>query len=143
MPRTLICTGRVCDTPALERTRSVNVPSSRPARTFLGGKHVSSLALDPARDRLYAIGRDGLLVKDSASTATSGFGIVETVTASVTIASARYVSLDPVNDRLYVSAYTKAYVFDRASGLDSNSDVPAPAVVTQDGKAIRGFVAVP
>ena len=99
----------------------------------------SAIAIDPARDRLYVAvnGYDGgLHAFDNASTLSGNF-------LSNTFVQSRnnqFITFDAANDRLYVGAYTDAYVINSASTL-TTGPLPASAqkLTGGTGMSIGGF----
>ena len=108
-----------------------------PTRTIdsVDGRAPYLMAVDEQRDILY--------VPD----VSTGLGIVRNAsTASPSLATVAFPSttpcltavVDSAHDRLYVGAYTNAYVFDNASTLTSASVVPG-VTVHADGASIFSF----
>ena len=102
-------------------------------RTINGvdGRAPALMAVDEQRDILY--------VPDS----TAGLGVVRNAsTATQTVARLAVpcltVAVDSAHDRVYVGAFSNAYVFDDASTLTSSSTVPAVAVQAA-GASIYSF----
>ena len=94
----------------------------------------TGLAIDPVNDRLYVSDPImGLQVVGQASSS-SGFQA-----GTLAIPSAHYVTLDAGNDRLYVGAYTSAYIINNASTLGAGSQVPAALTMAPNGCSIAGF----
>ena len=77
------------------------------------------IEVDYVRDRLYVSGNANLYVFDNAST----LGGTVTATAVIPVPNAETVSLDRVNDRLYVGGdySNQLFIFDGASTLTSSS----------------------
>ncbi len=68
---------------------------------------------------------------------TAGYGVKGN---AVTVPYAQFVTIDPANDRLYVGAYTQAYVFNRASLLSAGTVAPAALVLgVPAGTSVGGF----
>jgi hypothetical protein len=94
----------------------------------------TGLAVDPALDRLYVSDpSSGVRVVNQASTS-SGYPA-----GTLAIPSAKYVTLDATNDRLYIGAYTSAYIVNSASSLGLGSSVPAALTLAPAGSSIAGF----
>ena len=95
----------------------------------------TGLAVDAAHDRLYVADLfAGLILVDHASEP------VPMVSATVGVDDARFVSVDTVADRAYVSAQGSLYVLGHASALTSASSVGLPVSVRTAG-ALLGAVA--
>ncbi len=95
----------------------------------------TGLAVDAAHDRLYVADLfAGLILVDHAS------GPVPVVSATVGIDDARFVSIDTVADRAYVSAQGSLYVLGHASALTSTSGAGLPVSARTAG-ALLGAVA--
>jgi len=102
---------------------SALVTGTPPTRTINGvdGRAPFLMAVDEQRDILY--------VPDTST----GLGIVRNASTSTqTVAKLAVpcltVAVDSAHDRVYVGAYSNAYVFDNASTLGASSTVPAVAV---------------
>lgn len=91
------------------------------------------IALDPARDRLYAAGAGKLRIFEAVSTA------APREVVSMPLVNADAVALDTANDRLYVGARDQAYIFEGASRLGSAASGPAVMVQGPTGVLIIGF----
>jgi len=94
----------------------------------------TGLAIDPVNDRLYVSDPvRGIQIVDKASSSSGSQA------GTLAIPSAHYVTLDAGNDRLYVGAYTSAYIINNASALGAGSQVPAALSVASEGSSIAGF----
>lgn len=95
----------------------------------------SGVAVDVIKDRLYVSDVfNGVHIVTQAST------VNPTLLGTLAIANARLVSFDPNNDRLYVSAYQKAYVVNTASVLTATSTISATTAVSiPNAVSIGGF----
>lgn len=114
---------------------STLVSETPPTRVIGVGARTYMMGVDEQRDILYVPDVfDGLSVVRSASTATQ---TIATVPFPSTTPSLTAVA-DGAHDRLYVGAYTNAYVFDNASALTAASSVPA-VTVHADGASIFSF----
>jgi len=104
------------------------------------GEGGSGLALDQARNRLYVANVfNGVQVIDNASTAAGGAaaGYLNFATGGG-FSNTQFVSYDPSYDRLYIGAYTKAYVLNSASSLRAGSLLVA-ATTGPAGSSLAGF----
>jgi hypothetical protein len=98
-----------------------------------GGFQPGALALDAGRDRLYfADVFTGISVIDGASKPAAKVG------TTLPMQHAGVIAVDPAADRLYVGAYDKAYILDRASSLASGA-MPALTITAPSGTAISSF----
>jgi len=107
----------------LQQTRGINVS---------GGNGV---AVDPLRDRVYVSDVfHGVHLITQASTASP------TIAGTMVLANAQFVTLDAANDRLYVGAYDKAYIFNQASLLGPGSSPAAGvALLAPSGSSVAAF----
>ena len=97
----------------------------------------SSIAVDPARDRLYVgVVDGGVHVLSGASTASGTAHLA----AFAGLDNLRKLTFDPVNDRLYLSAYRDAYVVNGASTMASGAVADsAQKLIGATGMSIAGF----
>ena len=118
---------------------STLVSGTAPTRTIdaVDGTSTYLLAVDEQRDILYVPDVfTGLGIVKNASTASP------TLAATVAFPSATpclTAAVDSSHDRLYVGAYTNAYILDGASTLTSASTLPAVTVQAPTGSSIFSF----
>ncbi len=116
---------------------STLVSGTPPTRTIdsVDGTGTALMSVDEQRDILYVPDVfNGLGIVHGASTVTP-------TTASVPFpiaAPCQTAAVDSTHDRLYIGAYTDAYVFDNASTLKSGSSLPG-VTVHADGASIYSF----
>lgn len=116
---------------------SALVSSTAPTRMINGvdGTGTYLMTVDEQRDILYVPDVSaGLGIVRNASTATQSVTTLQFPSATPCLTAV----VDGPHDRLYVGAYTNAFVFDNASGLTSASTVPA-VTVHADGASIFSF----
>lgn len=110
-------------------TRRINIP---------GG--VTNLAVDSSRNRLYMASGGGVTILDGASTA-----VGNPVVTSLSLPSKNYttaITIDALNDRLYVGLREQAFVLNDASKLNASGAAQAVATSGPADTSIL-FFAVP
>ena len=116
---------------------STLVSDTAPTRTISGvdGTGTYLMSVDEQRDILYVPDVfNGLGIVRNASTGTQAVTTVQFPSATPSLTAV----VDGPHDRLYVGAYTNAYVFDNASTLTSASTLPG-VTVHADGASIFSF----
>lgn len=96
----------------------------------------SGAAVDPERDILYLANVLNNTVSIVAQASTANAAVV----ATLPITGAQHVTIDPANDRLYVSAYQTEYVFEGAStirGTTANGTAASVPGASLGGVAFR------
>lgn len=92
----------------------------------------TSIAIDSQRDVLYLANSldNTLRVITQASTANAA------IVAALPLANIQYVTVDPANNRLYVSVLATAYVFENASAISGNA--ANATTITSAGSTLGG-----
>ncbi|MFZ6755615.1 hypothetical protein ACO0K9_00215 [Undibacterium sp. Ji50W] len=113
------------------------------SRFFSVTTYDTDIALDEARDRLYSVNTSaGLTVVNGASTASGKvpLGRLRFTTVDNNSDNTQFVTFDPQNDRLYIGAYTKAYIINQASTIGTqNPPTAAVGIIAPEGISIGGF----
>ena len=98
----------------------------------------SGVAIDARNDRLYAAnGTDEIHVIANASLAQPAD------IAQLSVANPLFLTFDPTNDRLYVSAYTRVFILNSVGAIGTSGSISSATAVSVNGAISIGGFGIP